>query len=97
MGANFCTLTFDGELTRDEVRGRFDAAVDQSLYESGHSYSGEIGMATGLMFMSKTFESQQEAYEWVSDAAEKWGPALCVRYKAPGDKEFWYIGAMCSS
>lgn len=96
MGANFQTLTYDGDLTEIAVKDRFDDAVAQSRIEDGHSYSGEIGMATGLQFSGETFEDQYTAEIHVESAAEKWGPAIAVRFKQ-ADKEFWLIGAWCSS
>lgn len=97
MGANYCSLAFKGDLTKEEVREQFDSAVNESRYESGHCYSGEIGMATGLKFTGREFPTLEEAENYVEDTAEKWEEALCVRYTDKDGVAWWYIGAWCSS
>lgn len=97
MGANFNTLTFEGTLPTDEMKGLFDNAVADSQYQHGHSYSGEIGMVTGLTITSKVFDTEDEAYQYLLKTAEKWGPAVAVKYLLPSGEQEWYIGAWCSS
>ena len=97
MGASFVTLKFLGEKTRNEVKALFDQAVDQSRYEDGHSYSGCIGMATGLIFEEKTFDNEGEADDFLSEACEKWEEARCVTFLNKDKKATWLIGAMCAS
>jgi hypothetical protein len=97
MGANFCTLRYDGNLTKEQVIDRFESDQEQCRYENGHSYSGGIGMANGISFPGKEFETADEAYNWVDETAEKWEAALAVRYKDSEGKWFWFIGALCSS
>ena len=109
MGASFETLTMPGTLTRIEVRSRFTDAQDQDRHENGHSYSGGIGMATGLEFREDKFPSIDAATDWLCDQAEKYEDALAVR--ATDDQplrwdgkpnprygvELWVIGAICAS
>ena len=97
MGASFVTLTFLGEKTRNEVKAEFDKAVDQSRYEDGHSYSGCIGMAIGLIFEEKTFDDERAAADFLSEVCEKWKEARCVTFLNKDKKATWLIGAMCAS
>jgi len=89
--------------TKAEVRERFRQIQDADCFENGHSYSGTIGMASGLKFVDMSFDSIDEAEEWVDDHAEKWEEALCVSAKgflgdgSPDKVDFWVIGAICSS
>ena len=97
MGASFLTLTFPGDKTRNQVKADFDQAVDQSRYEDGHSYSGCIGMATGLIFEDKTFDDYAAAENFLSDACEKWEEARCVTFLNKEKKATWLVAAMCAS
>ena len=92
MGANYDDRTYPGTLSEQEVREKFAADQDQDRYENGNCYSGGIGMATGITFTGEVFPTQEEAHEYLMDAAEKWGDALAVR---AGD--IWIVGAICAS
>jgi len=81
MGACFNELTLDGKKTIDEVRNIFDRRCEQDGYECGHMYSGSFSEFRGLIFHNKDFNSRDEAYDYLMDAGEKWGPAVCVRHK----------------
>jgi len=96
MGCNFVTEQIDGAKTREEVKTIFARLQDQDRYENGHSYSGGLGMTTGLIFDDKTFESTEAAEEWLDEHARKWDEARCVTVKENG-KTFWLIGANCAS
>jgi hypothetical protein len=92
MGATFNEMKVKG--TREEIKRRFEAAQNSDRYENGHSYSGGFGMCDGLVFAQiNRVHTEKEAYDWLSDNAQKWGPALAVRLT---DDE-WMIGAWCSS
>ena len=109
MGASFNTFKVPGTLTKSEVKVRFDEAQSQDRHENGHSYSGGIGMANGLVFIGKTFPDIQVAQDWLDENAQKWGPALAVTatdnrlrlwndtLNPEFDKPVWVIGAVCSS
>jgi hypothetical protein len=97
MGATFETLTYPGKLTQAEVRKLFDAAQDQDRYENGHSYSGGIGMATGLIFEEQVFDTAEAAFEFLHEACTKWEEARAVKYKEPDGTQTYLIGAMCAS
>lgn len=92
MGAVYDAVTVD---TQDvgEAEHRFASILDRSRAEKGMSYSGAIGMATGLTFVpDKAFANEDEADDWLSEHAQKYEDALAVRI--PGG---WRIGANCSS
>jgi hypothetical protein len=94
MGACFVSLTFDGKLTRDQVRRKFAEAQDQDRHENGHSYSGGIGMARGLELTSRQFKTYDEGEQWLADNSQKWEAAKAVRIEADN---IWLVGAWCSS
>jgi hypothetical protein len=93
MGANFVTLNYEG--TKEQIAAKFHKDQDQDRYENGHSYSGGIGMATGLRFES-TYEAttEDEATAWLDEHCHKWEEAIAVRLKGT-DK--WVVGAVCSA
>lgn len=87
-----------GIIDKEEIKKWFKDACDDSRYEDGHSYSGCIGMKRELEFQTdKIFKNYIDAYNYVCDNAEKWGPAIAVRYVGSNDQQFVYIGAWCSS
>ena len=91
MGACFQTATLSG--SKEKVKADFTKIQEQDRYENGHSYSGGFGMAQGLKFEFKEFSNANEAYEWLSEKCDKWGPALAVKLRGT---ENWAIGAWCS-
>lgn len=97
MGAEFNYVTFADKLGKDAIIRQWDSLCEQSRYDSGHSYSGAIGMLDGSPDWRDTmFASRHEAYEYVSDTQEKWEPPLAASFIKDGDK-FWLIGGWCSS
>lgn len=81
MGADFNDMTLDGKLTKEEVRSVFADRCIQDGHDEGHSYSGSFSQFSGLRFTDQTFETMDEAHDWVQEHGEKWGPAVCVRHK----------------
>ena len=81
MGACYNEMTLNGECSKNEVIAKFNERVDQDGYESGHSYSGSFSQFSGLVFHDKLFNTRDEASDYVDEHSEKWGPAVCVRYK----------------
>ncbi len=81
------------ETDREKAIQAFHNHVARSQYESGHSYSGEIGMKTEIVDGPTDFATEDEASDWVSEHNEKWGPAHLVRLK---DGRYGY-GGWCSS
>lgn len=98
MGANFETITMPGNLSRAEVEKRFADAQDQDRYEHGHSYSGGMGMASGLSFEDngREFPDSASAYDYLDCTCEKWSHAIAVKYRIE-DRTIWMIGALCAS
>lgn len=94
MGANFNTMSATGD--KAAVTSLFDRVQEDDRYENGHSYSGGFGMADGLEFeAAPTFNTDQEADDWLVEHAEKWRAALAVQVAQP--EPHWRIGAWCSS
>lgn len=97
MGACFDDRFFPG-VDRAKAEALFRDEQEVCRYGNGHSYSGGIGMANGVVFHAKTFNSEKEAADYVMDAAQKWGPAIGVRVMDErGGVRGWYCGAWCSS
>lgn len=81
----------------NKVRESFKRLQEMDRHENGYSYSGSIGMADGLLDKTNNvFKNHDEAAEWVLETAEKWGPAIAVRY-VENDEQYIFIGAWCSS
>jgi hypothetical protein len=97
MGAVFNYETYSGDLSTKEMKEAFEADVEQCQWENGHSYSGGIGMLRYVDTVKHiTFDSFEEAEEYVDEKQNKWDGAMAVRYKEDG-KEFWFVGGSCSS
>ena len=97
MGAEFNYVTFADKLGKDTIVRQWDALCEQSRYDSGHSYSGAIGMLDGDPYWRDTmFTTKDEAYEFVADTQEKWEPPMAASFSKNGEK-FWLIGGWCSS
>jgi len=92
MGAVFNTIKVTAATDKEALAG-CRAAIEESRYEDGHSYSGGIGMADGCRIVGFTFATADEAYDWLEENAEKYGPALGVKLKEGG----YAFGALCSS
>lgn len=96
MGAS----TFYNSIRGTDARAAFNQLTEQSQYESGHSYSGEIGMKSTFVHIA-TVDTLQEARELAArliDAEDprvddKWGPAGCIAWtKAKADDEAGDVG-----
>ena len=68
-------------LSRDVVRSQFQEAQAQDRHENGHSYSGGLGMASGLLFVERTFENVVAAQSFLEDDCVKWEEARAVKRK----------------
>lgn len=97
MGANLQVHTIKDSLGRERITEMWNAAVEESLYEDGHSYSGGIGMLEGpITWVDKNFSSYEEAEEYIDENHEKWDPAMAVSYTRDDGVKFWAIGGWCS-
>lgn len=99
MGANTFVVVQSGKTAADAFR----EAVDRSRHESGHSYSGEIGMKHGFKMVEPkhdgTIKGACAQAESLLDNDEhfsndKWGVAGCI----PVTKEgvFVFFGTAAS-
>ena len=98
MGACYNSLQFRS-LNKRKVLREWRAAVDDSQYEDGHSYSGCVGMLTGdpVWETSKVFHSRESANEYISNKHQKCEPPIAVRCLREDGSEGWLIGGWCSS
>lgn len=85
--------TFHNYATRERYptpEQAFDGLTADSRYESGHSYSGEIGMKHDFRHIA-TVETREEATALANKLIEdsdpriddKWGPAGCITVQEP--------------
>ncbi len=81
MGANSVHCTYDGTLSETQLKQRFASDQASDRIENGNSYSGTIGMLTGLFVETKVFEDEQKANDYVLEHTNKWGPGLAVKFK----------------
>jgi hypothetical protein len=98
MGASFQAMSFD-ITDRQEICKQWDAEVENSQYESGHCYSGEIGMlgfSDGIEWRDLSLSSRQAAEEYIESHQEKWEPAMAVSFVEDG-KPGWVVGGSCPS
>jgi len=99
MGACFNSVSYDGALTKKQVEKLWNNDVEESLHNSGHSYSGGIGMlGSGVNWVEKEFPTEREADDYLSDKQQKWSKAMGVKFiGAIGGKKMYLIGGWCSS
>ncbi len=96
MGAEFQTMRVNST-DATKIKREFERAQEEDLYENGHSYSGGLGMAPGLELESlKTFETEDDADDYLVNRCQKWENAIGVPFKL-GNKIVYLIGAWCSS
>ena len=98
MGANTDFRHYPDTLDKTTILKQWGAACEESRYESGHSYSGAIGMLNGVpTFEDKEFLTEREADDYIADNHEKWRAPMAVSYKDKGGAKWWLIGGWCSS
>ena len=91
MGASLVVVQVRGSET--EVKDKWADAVEQDLYENGHSYSGSIGMlGPSLNVVHCNVSTFEEAENIISDNHEKWNCAMAMQIKP----KVWAIGGWCS-
>jgi hypothetical protein len=95
---------FDGTVIRDakndsEAVSMCYQAIKDSQWENGHGgYSGTLAEANGAEIDSrKTFNSSDDAWEYLEEVAEKWGPAVGVKVNLEDGNTVYVFGALCSS
>ena len=73
MGGEYTARTYEGKLSKDEVRNRVSSDTEEMSYESGHGYSGTwVEKGGGVDFCGQTFASEDEADTWLCDNNDKW-------------------------
>ena len=96
MGATYSEKSFNGKLTKEELKVAFKSYQDACAYESGHSYSGQLNMCEGLKIEDEAFESYEEASRYLDDTVVKWENAIAVKTKDHKGREIWLVGGCCS-
>jgi hypothetical protein len=98
MGGSLNHRLFADHLGKDVIVKIWDDLCEQSRYDHGHSYSGDIGMLRGnIEWHDALLSSRSEASDFISDNhKEKWSPPVAVSFNEEGVK-FWLIGGWCRS
>ena len=95
MGACFNMFSCRADSDTDAINKCHDYISD-CKYESGHGgYTGTFAEAHGVELTNKCFDSRDDAYWWLEDHAQKWGPALGVKVNTK-DGAVYLFGALCS-
>ncbi len=96
MGANLVSISF-ADAPRSQIVADWQARVQESLHESGHSYSGEIGMFGGMQIVWKDLNlaSRDDADTLLDEKHEKWNAPWAVSYTHNGKKR-WLVGGWVS-
>ena len=68
MGGSLDTRTYAKELSFKQVEEKFDGDQEDSAYESGHRYSGQIGvMPHGINWITSiSLKTNAEAEEYIN-------------------------------
>ena len=91
MGSGFVFVGIE-ETDREVVKQKFAELCEQSRYEDGASYSGEIGMFHSIAKWVPGNRTVNEAYEYLEEHHNKWDEAMAVQC----DKG-WMVGGWVSS
>ena len=92
MGAEFITTIIE-TTAKTKILKKYKAIVEECIYEHGHnSYNGTFSTMEGIEIKNKTFKDYNEAYEYICDNQEKWGPAFAVTVKEKGRKPYTLVG-----
>jgi len=94
MGGSLDTRTYAKELSFKQVEEKFDGDQEDSAYESGHRYSGQIGvMPHGINWITSiSLKTNAEAEEYITENHDKWDKAFGLR-----TEEGYVVGGWCSS
>jgi len=83
MGSCSIYREFPNTKTQKQLVKSFEEMCVEAAYSHGHEYSGSWNMLRDIEFPAKdTFETLSDAEDYISEKAEKWGPAICVKFKA---------------
>ena len=98
MGAAFNYRVFEGDLSPSEIKSKWQAEVQEELYESGHGgYTGTIAECSGLSNANKVCGSVDEAVGYLEETASKWGDSKAVKVVRPDKGVLWVCGGWYSS
>ena len=83
MGSCAIYRSFPSRRTKNQLREIFENLSTQAAYDHGHQYSGRWNMLSDVEFPTdETFKTFEDAENYLSKEAQKWGPALCVKFKS---------------
>lgn len=80
MGANLVTTTFE-DCPRKLLDEIFEEYLQEDQRENGcDPYSGALSAKEWwLNYVDKQFKSDEEAYEYIDEHSDKWGPSLACK------------------
>ena len=93
MGASFITARIDST-NRKEVEETFKEIWEEARdYYGSNPYSGSFAtFQKSVDFKHITFNSEQEAEDYISENQEKWGPVMGVIIKGGNNADYTLIG-----
>ncbi len=92
MGAEYQSVTYT-TTDKAEVQSQWTKAVEQSLYDYGHAYSGCIGMLGSVIdWQGRSFAEPGDCDKFIEDNHRKWDPPMAVAFNGG-----WVVGGWCSS
>ena len=81
------------EMDKQKLKKDFKELQDECVWEHGHDcYNGTWSTMDGLEVSSRSFPSEDSAYDYVCEHTEKWGDALAVTVKEDGKEPYTFIG-----
>tara|TARA_R100000951_G_scaffold101420_1_gene92978 strand:- start:40121 stop:40405 length:285 start_codon:yes stop_codon:yes gene_type:complete len=93
MGAELGFLKIKAK--RSELKDKADDLRDDARYDHGHSgYTGTIAEDNGQLDVVSTPMSEDEAYDYIEENAQKWEASLAIPVK--DEEEFYFIGGIYS-
>jgi hypothetical protein len=99
MGAEFNYRIYADKSGKKKIEQIWNGAVEESLHERGHSYSGCIGMLRkGIAkWHDEEFNSEDEASDFLCNSHQKWRNAEAVSFVGENGEKEWLIGGWCAS
>lgn len=97
MGACYEQIQFNADSDAEAI-AMCDRYIDDCLYEDGHSpYSGTMGTNCGVVMTNLSFNTVDEAEDYLYENTEKRGNVLGVKVDNGDAINYYVFGALCGS
>lgn len=92
MGASSKFMSLNADLSKEQVEKIFEERQEEDRdYYGNDPYNGSWTTFCGIKFISKVFDTEDGAVDYILENAEKWGYALAVKVEEPNNCS-WLIG-----